>query len=171
MQGLPHAPCRLQLVSRLLPSVLPSLPPHAPCRLQLTMGMDTQDNRLLCLHTLRADCNFTTAELIDEVLLCLHTPRADCNKMFSCAVVFVDLCLHTPRADCNSPALLCWMTCRRFASTRPVQIATKLLCRPACDIGPLPPHAPCRLQRLLPTACPLTGALPPHAPCRLQHSA
>ena len=81
----------------------------------------------LCLHTLRADCNFTTAELIDEVLLCLHTPRADCNME-----EFVDVGIS-----------------KIFASTRPVQIATKAIRNFGETVSSLPPHAPCRLQLLL----------------------
>ena len=102
--------------------------------------------------------------------LCLHTPRADCNGIpVSSGGNYTDLCLHTPRADCNSAEK------KRKERKRP-----------------LPPHAPCRLQRgrmldnqiartflclHTPRAdCNLTGAfadaasqaLPPHAPCRLQ---
>ena len=78
------------------------------------------------------------------------------------------LCLHTPRADCNIIVSI-------FSALKP----------------PLPPHAPCRLQRAtffmvetlssfastrpvqIATSAsrsnvPTAHALPPHAPCRLQ---
>ena len=78
------------------------------------------------------------------------------------------LCLHTLRADCNgtstplSPARGC------FASTRSVQIATRAGRAGVCNAGPLPPHAPCRLQPPTPHQSILPLSLPPHAPCRLQ---
>ena len=79
--------------------------------------------------------------------LCLHTLRADCNAQLSqqhpLAAV---LCLHTLRADCNTG---------------------KLLPNTAYN-GPLPPHAPCRLQRITNVTRLTLRTLPPHAPCRLQ---
>ena len=78
----------------------------------------------LCLHTPRADCNFTTAELIDEVLLCLHTLRADCNRqrrgLHSSAYTL------PPHAPCRLQHAAEWATgtLLTFASTRSVQIAT-----------------------------------------------
>ena len=62
-----------------------------------------------------------------------------------------------------------WEVC--FASTRPVQIATFVSWRCERVSEPLPPHAPCRLQRREDLAMQsVYDALPPHAPCRLQHT-
>ena len=36
-----------------------SLPPHAPCRLQRAQLVRADGHLTLCLHTLRADCNFS----------------------------------------------------------------------------------------------------------------
>ena len=77
------------------------LPPHAPCRLQLrrlqiyqspssfastrSVQIATQATwaaglrRILCLHTLRADCNSVLFAFLIPKVLCLHTLRADCN--------------------------------------------------------------------------------------------
>ncbi len=100
--------------------------------------------------------------------LCLHTPRADCNKLWLSGMVFLigfastrpvqiatttdfskvgtsKLCLHTPRADCNLTGQKC-----------------------SHNLHSLPPHAPCRLQRLLVRKNNGIDPLPPHAPCRLQ---
>ena len=55
----PHAPCRLQpnwTWSAATPKSKP-LPPHAPCRLQPNAPQFGKHRQLLCLHTLRADCN------------------------------------------------------------------------------------------------------------------
>ena len=82
------------------------------------------------------------------------------------------------------------IVCRRFASTRSVQIATfgkscrliiNNLClhtlRADCNADgkelfvccdALPPHAPCRLQHAVISRLCAISALPPHAPCRLQ---
>ncbi len=78
------------------------MPPHAPCRLQRNAGKSAVEGVMLCLHTLRADCNehagmmrvsgwnfastrsvqiatSYTAEGVIDSSLCLHTLRADCN--------------------------------------------------------------------------------------------
>ena len=57
----PHAPRRLQPArdSRLL--LASSLPPHAPRRLQLVVSIPKEARVILCLHTLRADCNMTAS--------------------------------------------------------------------------------------------------------------
>ena len=128
----------------------------------------------LCLHTPRADCNaipHVTPSFLSK--LCLHTPRADCNPQYVDVVyTYTALCLHTPRADCNARCADLGLCCS-FASTRPVQIATRRSVRTApnlvfastrpvqiatlhaaaSELGctPLPPHAPCRLQRQLAT--------------------
>ena len=101
------------------------MPPHAPCRLQRFINSTDEIEVHLCLHTPRADCNQKMQSRCARQVLCLHTPRADCN-ISPCVVKGKEyrLCLHTPRADCNEkrPRLS------------------------ACSM-PLPPHAPCRLQR------------------------
>ena len=82
---------------------------------------------LLCLHTPRADCNdFVDAQKAADKVLCLHTPRADCNigEVSDLGIVHV-LCLHTPRADCNRKGQENDRRTTGFASTRPVQIATR----------------------------------------------
>ena len=192
MQGLPHAPCRLQREAAVRGMRNPifastrsvqiatqwlckrrqyadALPPHAPCRLQLTLCNLRPRRHLLCLHTLRADCNkYTLCEAMHVHLLCLHTPRADCNVNSAERCVWLELCLHTLRADCNvlvrvvgKALALCLHTLRAdcnliqhperrpqsFASTRSVQIATFSPEDTALRYSALPPHAPCRLQR------------------------
>ena len=79
----------------------------------------------LCLHTLRADCNYKRMFVRWFKELCLHTLRADCNGFnprLDCKREV--LCLHTLRADCN------------------VQHRDYMM-----HPSPLPPHAPYRLQR------------------------
>ncbi len=124
------------------------MPPHAPCRLQRFINSTDEIEVHLCLHTPRADCNQKMQSRCARQVLCLHTPRADCN-ISPCVVKGKEyrLCLHTPRADCNEkrprlsacsmplpPHAPCrlqrrfrsiWLTTSSFASTRPVQIATK----------------------------------------------
>ena len=149
--------------------------------------------RVLCLHTLRADCNAPLTPL-RVALPCFASTRSVqiATFPFSPAVRCWFLCLHTLRADCNL---------RHFLHVAGVQA--------------LPPHAPCRLQprkyhrcrplvalclhtlradcnasnrKVLARAslclhtlradcndylCGLSDtpqALPPHAPCRLQHA-
>ena len=78
------------------------------------------------------------------------------------------LCLHTLRADCNEIPSYSDVFGEDFASTRSVQIATPRLTRAGSGTGPLPPHAPCRLQQGRQLAGAACQTLPPHAPCRLQ---
>ena len=100
----PHAPCRLQQMwERVYTDTVEPLPPHAPCRLQ---------PKVVGGH---AEC----------FGLCLHTPRADCNTRDGAVRVSKYLCLHTPRADCNCQGIRRKQGARTFASTRPVQIATR----------------------------------------------
>ena len=86
-----------------------------------------EDPNQLCLHTPRADCNVRLAMLNHPLRgLCLHTPRADCNAVTVAPRPCADLlCLHTPRADCNRRFCKFGWSRERFASTRPVQIATQ----------------------------------------------
>ena len=148
------------------------MPPHAPCRLQRRRRQNEKHDRELCLHTLRADCNrqearrsgaphslpphapcrlqlqpYRVAALV--AALCLHTLRADCNVIRLAISEWLALCLHTLRADCNASARRAPENLCAFASTRSVQIATP--CTSWCHgcSSALPPHAPCRLQRLL----------------------
>ena len=79
------------------------LPPHAPCRLQQTCEwIFRYTNHPLPPH---APCRLQPdlEKVAGRLGLCLHTPRADCNNVDS----FKNLLLF------------------RFASTRPVQIATR----------------------------------------------
>ena len=104
--------------------------------------------RVLCLHTLRADCNapltplrvalpcfastrsvqiatFPFSPAVRCWFLCLHTLRADCNlEGFLFVLDGFILCLHTLRADCNHHRRGGHARIRGFASTRSVQIAT-----------------------------------------------
>ncbi len=99
----PHAPCRLQRRGGWsAASAGTPLPPHAPCRLQPVRGYfrfhhdggfastrsvqiatkaltESQRRLVLCLHTLRADCNMLPILYAKHPKLCLHTLRADCN--------------------------------------------------------------------------------------------
>ena len=105
--------------------------------------------RVLCLHTLRADCNAPLTPL-RVALPCFASTRSVqiATFPFSPAVRCWFLCLHTLRADCNL---------RHFLHVAGVQA--------------LPPHAPCRLQpRGLSFRPRRLHSLPPHAPCRLQPS-
>ena len=124
-----------------------TLPPHAPCRLQHTIlrrqknymnfastrsvqiattgQLTTELGNVLCLHTLRADCNthhskkndncFTFASTRSVQIATTANHQRDAGQ---------DLCLHTLRADCN---------------IRKIDYIIHTLT--------LPPHAPCRLQR------------------------
>ena len=84
--------------------------------------------RVLCLHTLRADCNAPLTPL-RVALPCFASTRSVqiATFPFSPAVRCWFLCLHTLRADCNL---------RHFLHVAGVQA--------------LPPHAPCRLQHATP---------------------
>ena len=147
MQGLPHAPCRLQRGKEKCNEISASLPPHAPCRLQRfinstdeievhlclhTLRADCNGKEYrkpashnLCLHTLRADCNIVHANRFrHHAQLCLHTLRADCNHLQGALTVPNQLCLHTLRADCNADRAELKDRAFLFASTRSVQIAT-----------------------------------------------
>ena len=150
----PHAPCRLQLpwcappwrgggfastrsvqiATRWMAALLFSvdtLPPHAPCRLQHGGKLVVQARLVLCLHTLRADCNGTgTGSQISRGTLPPHAP-----------------CRLQPRAFCAKGRG------GAFASTRSVQIATAASPAETRGSGSLPPHAPCRLQRQKCTEC------------------
>ena len=125
-----------------------TLPPHAPCRLQLLYNRKEEGKPHLCLHTPRADCNIPSlCRSVTVLQLCLHTPRADCN--------------HTGRQTCQRQAPLpphapcrlqhgandSFYMSKRFASTRPVQIATGFPVDWIAVGKSLPPHAPCRLQQ------------------------
>ena len=123
--------------------------------------------------------------------LCLHTPRADCNVKGYFALAKSGLCLHTPRADCNerpqpadahgSPlpphapcrlqhaAFHAQLSAHFFASTRPVQIATRTPQRLYCSSWGFASTRPVQIAttRWKRFSCP-PCTLPPHAPCRLQ---
>ena len=138
--------------------------------------------RVLCLHTLRADCNAPLTPL-RVALPCFASTRSVqiATFPFSPAVRCWFLCLHTLRADCNLrhflhvagvQALPPHAPCRLqrgisypsfyrklFASTRSVQIATCPACTRRWTPDPLPPHAPCRLQRIVPLVISYTPSL------------
>ena len=100
------------------------------------------------------------------------------------------LCLHTLRADCNGLSIVRMKLKCTFASTRPVQIATKKCnqdaqdksfasTRPVQIATPIPldmaddielclhtPRADCNCTT--PSKPTPARSLPPHAPCRLQ---
>ena len=144
------------------------MPPHAPCRLQRFINSTDEIEVHLCLHTPRADCNPKMQSRCARQVLCLHTPRADCN-ISPCVVKGKEyrLCLHTPRADCNEkrPRLsACSMPLPPHAPCRLQRVAALILYTPHA----LPPHAPCRLQPEARLRVLRAAALPPHAPCRLQ---
>ena len=190
----PHAPCRLQhggcgdYVGRKWP-----LPPHAPCRLQpkttssavVSMSFastrpvqiatlfagDWQQRRCLCLHTPRADCNRAGAVFHAwRGQLCLHTPRADCNDRFAPrSAISRTLPPHAP-CRLQPSTFVSSVPLAFFASTRPVQIATRLVALILAD-GILCLHTPradCN-DRFAPRSA-ISRTLPPHAPCRLQPS-
>ena len=145
-----------------------ALPPHAPCRLQQAPDKVYQQHR--CFASTRSVQIATLFRALRRahIVLCLHTLRADCNarkigghnmstifastrsvqiatQWVKCGVQPMRLCLHTLRADCNK--------CGGPAAAVCIS---------------LPPHAPCRLQHLRPRHGPHPRPLPPHAPCRLQ---
>ena len=147
--------------------LLQTLPPHAPCRLQRRQRLRAHVGEVLCLHTLRADCNIPNGATVTIIGLCLHTLRADCNPVPSSpAKRPAPLPPHAPcrlqparnlRAS-PGPALPPHAPCRLQ------QVRAPRPCRPRT----LPPHAPCRLQLTCPTLSNARRSLPPHAPCRLQ---
>ena len=105
-----------------------SLPPHAPCRLQPPPTPAATLPAILCLHTLRADCNITLSNQAGHMPLCLHTLRADCNYINNRLCYYISLCLHTLRADCNcnhaailSFPVLCLHTLRADCNCRNAQ--------------------------------------------------
>ena len=150
----PHAPCRLQQGRKL--SQLPprSLPPHAPCRLQQNHGDRKRREDVLCLHTPRADCNHR-GHLRALIVCCFASTRPVQIATYQQKTYnpYFFLCLHTPRADCNKRVTQRSRIQWTFASTRPVQIATWEMALSWKTTQPLPPHAPCRLQRQKCTEC------------------
>ena len=145
----PHAPCRLQRSRRSARVVVMHFASTRPVQIATkrankepysllfastrpvqiataTCCCRWRSMQTLCLHTPRADCNLVLREIaLRGTNLCLHTPRADCNGRGDLDAVFIVLCLHTPRADCNTSSRLTSISLRIFASTRPVQIATR----------------------------------------------
>ena len=167
----------------------------------------------LCLHTLRADCNG-----LSIVRMKLKCTFASTRSVQIATVKSIGNRLHTIFASTRSVQIATGESSissqlSYFASTRSVQIATNTLwdtigiwslclhtLRADCNITgtinyktsiSLPPHAPCRLQHILPNIktttlslclhtlradcnpkafCTLRmqSSLPPHAPCRLQ---
>ena len=146
-----------------------ALPPHAPCRLQQAPDKVYQQHR--CFASTRSVQIATLFRALRRahIVLCLHTLRADCNarkigghnmstifastrsvqiatQWVKCGVQPMRLCLHTLRADCNRQLGAFQETICIFASTRSVQIATNLSTTGMRATRTLPPHAPCRLQ-------------------------
>ena len=78
----------------------------------------------LCLHTPRADCNQGLVSLYERGVFASTRPVQIATTDGDAQAPPRKLCLHTPRADCNRPSSGC-----------------------AAHPAPLPPHAPCRLQR------------------------
>ena len=150
-------------------------------------------SKYLCLHTLRADCNFVVQQTIVALFYFASTRSVQIATPHVRAVIpHRALCLHTLRADCNVPIPFPWPAASAFASTRSVQIATKRY--PQRNRGGS--FASTRSVQIATSALPVCAeflelclhtlradcnevtassvggfsALPPHAPCRLQHS-
>ena len=148
MQGLPHAPCRLQHYRVGRRNAARPLPPHAPCRLQpngrehglfieifastrsvqiATKGESCRNYlRDLCLHTLRADCNLSCSHRV--TLRTSLPPHAPCRLQQFRRRLSVQKSTLPPHAPCRlQPARLRMNLSRwSFASTRSVQIATRM---------------------------------------------
>ena len=169
MQGLPHAPCRLQRFAlsknstscafASTRSVQIATRPrlcvwHDLFRFASTRSVQIATRKavsMLCFLRfastrsvqiatgLCADCHQKRA-------LCLHTLRADCNLKEYDKSRAEQLCLHTLRADCNRGESQFPGGIVIFASTRSVQIATVSQYIIGDTAYSLPPHAPCRLQ-------------------------
>ena len=103
LQYFPHIPCRLQPKLRGNRRNASTLPSHAPCRLQRPLDPFAGRLALLCLHTLRADCNLR--HFLHVAGVQALPPHAPCRLQLPSAT----------RAFGTS----------RFASTRSVQIATR----------------------------------------------
>ena len=186
----PHAPCRLQ---RLSPFSICSTMSFASTRsVQIATENDSGAFRRSCFASTRSVQIATYSQIVlcSSVLLCLHTLRADCNVSNSASICLMLLCLHTLRADCNRrqrvgtgaqsalpphapcrlqpPPASCSPPSGLFASTRSVQIATHALCgfRAVLELCLHTLRADCNdVPFSWAVNCP---ALPPHAPCRLQ---
>ena len=148
LQYFPHIPCRLQPKLRGNRRNASTLPSHAPCRLQRPLDPFAGRLALLCLHTLRADCNFSFFSR-REMLVPLP-PHAPCRlqpaalsprRRGTSFASTRSVQIATSRAFFSSS------TASFFASTRSVQIATIIDAADMREYGALPPHAPCRLQR------------------------
>ena len=124
LQYFPHIPCRLQPKLRGNRRNASTLPSHAPCRLQRPLDPFAGRLALLCLHTLRADCNFSFFSR-REMLVPLP-PHAPCRLQ--------PLIDSRPAAERTLPP---------HAPCRLQPCAERITRR----YRPLPPHAPCRLQR------------------------
>ena len=122
-----------------------SLPPHAPCRLQ-----HNPYKRIIVSNTFASTRSVqiaTQSRPLAGVATAFASTRSVQIATNGKAAIRPGrtLCLHTLRADCNRSCLPC----------------------PSL-VYPLPPHAPCRLQRTGVPESSKPRALPPHAPCRLQ---
>ena len=129
-----------------IPSVKGTLPPHAPCRLQQRQGM-THEQAVnfastrpvqIATHAVRiwgcavalpphAPCRLQPDVLCERRPTWSLPPHAPCRLQrytLPRQNWAVPLCLHTPRADCNTRSAPRISPHCRFASTRPVQIAT-----------------------------------------------
>ncbi len=148
MQGLPHAPCRLQRVKCIVCSQQDDFASTRPVQIATKKcNQDAQDKSFASTRPVQiativaagftsrrrplpphAPCRLQLSSRVRRwncSKLCLHTPRADCNPQTrSPTKGAAKLCLHTPRADCNTPPAAAARSCTS-----------------------LPPHAPCRLQR------------------------
>ena len=168
----PHAPCRLQPKTTSSAVVSMSFASTRPVQIATLFAGDWQQRRCLCLHTPRADCNAIRGRLAATALSL--PPHAPCRLQprWRCLPRLARTALP-PHAPCRLQRPI--RTTKRyfphFASTRPVQIATlhirvqraaRILClhtpradcntprrADPCGWNTLPPHAPCRLQRLL----------------------
>ena len=78
--------------------------------------------------------------------LCLHTLRADCNNDCVMRVAGIDVFASTRSVQIATLSPTPFPSHMPFASTRSVQIATRGAGAQESNLGPLPPHAPCRLQ-------------------------
>ena len=75
----PHAPCRLQRDFFETESLTAALPPHAPCRLQhVRAGKEGGKLIFASTRSVQIATKFLK-EMNVQHMLCLHTLRADCN--------------------------------------------------------------------------------------------
>ena len=143
----PHAPCRLQRV-RVRTFVF--VAGFASTRsVQIATERIQVHSHVVTFASTRSVQIATPCSCLSDgfLVLCLHTLRADCNLNKEREQHAAETFASTRSVQIATPPFRACARLDFFASTRSVQIATAPPLVILDVTGSLPPHAPCRLQR------------------------